>query len=300
MNKAAQALLSEFECYLREQRQYSAHTLANYRRDLRDFSAYLARSGIVDWSQVRAHHVRDYAATRHRTGLSGRSVQRALSALRSYFRYLLKHGRIEHNPAQDVRAPQSARKLPALLDVDQVDRLLAFEPDTVLALRDCAIMELLYSCGLRLAELVALDVDDLDRAQAELKVSGKAKKARVVPVGRLALAALQHWLQARARICTAGERALFVARHGRRLSHRAVQQRLRQWALRQGLEHKLHPHMLRHCFASHLLESSGELRAVQELLGHANISTTQIYTHLDFQHLAKVYDEAHPRARKSR
>ena len=292
--------VARFLRYLREERRLSQHTLAGYRRDLEQFSDYLLQNGTSHWTKVDAHHVRSYAAQRHRAGLSGRSVQRTLSAVRTFYRFLLKEQLVPHNPAFDIHAPKATRKLPSAPDVDQMARLLAMPVRAPLALRDRAIMELTYSSGLRLAEVVSLDIQDVDISQSEVRVVGKGAKSRNLPVGRLACEVLRHWLAARNSLAASQETALFVARHGRRLTPRAVQYRMRYWATRQGLDQHLHPHMLRHSFATHLLESSGDLRAVQELLGHANISTTQVYTHLDFQHLARVYDKTHPRAKRSR
>jgi integrase/recombinase XerC len=284
--------------HLHHERRLSPHTRSNYRRDLEAFVAFADERGIDDWAIVDSALVRDFAAARHRRGLSGRSVQRGLSALRSFYGYLLRERAVALNPAVDVRAPKSPRKLPAIMAVDDMQRLLDRVAQDPLELRDLAILELMYSCGLRLAEAVGLDMDRLDLRGGTVTVTGKGAKTRQLPVGRLAREALARWLAVRPSFAAAQETALFVGRGGRRLSARSVQERVRRWALRAGLPQHLHPHMLRHSFASHLLESSGDLRAVQELLGHADISTTQVYTHLDFQHLAEVYDRAHPRARK--
>ncbi|GAB6042083.1 tyrosine recombinase XerC [Endothiovibrio diazotrophicus] len=295
--------LAAVEAYLealRVERHYSPHTLSNYRRDLMRLVAWCDEQSIDDWPALDGHRVRAFAAAEHRKGLGGRSIQRRLSALRGLFRHLQKQGVVEANPAHDIVAPKSPRRLPKALDAERVAGLLAMPDDDPLALRDRAIFELIYSSGLRLAELVAIDLGDLDLADAVVQVTGKGSKSRRVPVGRYAVAAVRGWLAVRPALAAAEERALFVSRRGGRLSPRSVQVRLEQWARRQGLDSHVHPHMLRHSFASHLLESSGDLRAVQELLGHADISTTQVYTHLDFQHLAKVYDAAHPRARKRR
>lgn len=290
--------LDRFQDHLRDERRLSPLTGQHYARDLDHFAAFCNDNGVVSWGDVNAHQVRAFIALRHRRGLSGRSLQRQLSAIRGLYHFLLREGAADHNPAQDIRAPKSARKLPQPLDVDQMAKLLEIEGSAPLSVRDRAIMELLYSSGLRLAELISLDVADLDRRDAVVRVTGKGAKTRIVPVGRQALSALHAWLRLRPEMAGDTETALFVGRQGRRLSPRGVQQRLRHWGLRQGMASRVHPHKLRHSFASHLLESSGDLRAVQELLGHADIATTQIYTHLDFQHLARVYDRAHPRARK--
>jgi integrase/recombinase XerC len=284
--------------HLEVQKRCSPHTVSNYRQDFKFFCDYLVTQGISCWSDVNGSHVRAYASQRHRSGVSGRSLQRALSSLRSIFRFLLKEQRVSQNPVAGVGAPKAEQKLPEALPVDQVDRLLAVRSDKPLGKRDFAMMELTYSSGLRLSELVALNVLDIDLEEGLVRVTGKGDKIRLVPVGRLACGAVREWMSVRGQFVVAAENALFVGRHGRRLGCRSVQKRMEQWSERQGLERRLHPHMLRHSFASHLLESSGDLRAVQELLGHADISTTQIYTHVDFQRLAQVYDKAHPRARR--
>ena len=294
------ARLREFESHLREERRLSPHTLSNYRRDLESVVRFCGQQGITRWSELHPQQVRSFAAQLHRQGLGGRSIQRKLSALRSFCRYLIKQGALRANPAQDIRAPKTPAKLPHCLDIDRINGLLDHRADGWLALRDLAMMELMYSSGLRLAELVNLDLYDIDLRQSEARVLGKGRKTRVVPIGRKAREVLQNWLQVRAVHCAEGESALFINRSGTRLSHRNVQQRLRRWALKQACDSRLHPHALRHSFATHLLESSGDLRAVQELLGHANLSTTQVYTHLNFQRLAQVYDKTHPRARRSK
>ncbi|MFZ5622353.1 MAG: tyrosine recombinase XerC [Pseudomonadota bacterium] len=300
MHPAALEDLDRYLSHLSQERRLSAHTCAGYARDLRHLAAFCDRQGHAEWTTLGTHDLRAYAAACHREGLSGKSIQRRLSAARGLFDYLLREGRATHNPAQDIRAPKSERKLPAVLDADQMARLLDLPAQDALAVRDLAFMELLYSSGLRLAELTGLDLPALDLDGGLVTVTGKGRKTRVVPVGRRAREALTRWLGVRAGLLPPGqdEAALFIGRNGRRLSGRAVQQRLDLWARRQGLDGRVHPHRLRHSFASHLLESSGDLRAVQELLGHADISTTQVYTHLDFQHLAEVYDRAHPRARR--
>jgi len=284
--------------YLQNERRLSSLTLQSYRRDLQKVMRYCQEQNIDGWQRLDVHHVRGLVAQLHRRGLGGRSLQRLLSALRTLFNYLLREGVVKSNPILGVRAPKTPRKLPKTLDVDQLNQLLESDETDLLTIRDYTMMELIYSSGLRLAELAGLDINDIDRKDAVVRITGKGSKTRVVPVGRYALTALERWLKSRAAWVAPDNMALFVGKSGRRLGHRAIQLRLREWAVRRGLPEALHPHMLRHSFASHLLESSGDLRAVQELLGHADISTTQIYTHLDFQHLAKVYDRAHPRARK--
>lgn len=283
---------------LRHERQLSEHTASNYGRDLASLVDYCAGEGITAWRQLDSQHVRLFAAREHRRGLAPRSVQRRLSACRGLFRYLLREGELAHDPAGDVRAPKGRKRLPTPIDADAMSRLLDFRGEGTLGARDKAIMELLYSSGLRLSELLGLDLLDLDLRDRTVRVVGKGRKVRIVPVGRHAIAALQAWLAERTKLAGVGEQAVFVGVNGARLGPRIVQRRIAGWARRQGLPEHVHPHRFRHSFASHLLESSQDLRAVQELLGHANIATTQVYTHLDFQHLARIYDAAHPRARK--
>lgn len=301
MQASALNAIDRYLSNLTQTRRLSAHTRAAYAHDLAALVDFCTRQGLDDWPALNSHHVRAYAAACHRRGLSGRSIQRQLSALRGFFEFLLREGLLTHNPARDIRAPKAARRLPPVLDVDQMDRLLKQPEQTdPIATRDRALLELMYSSGLRLAELTALDLHALDLEAGLVRVTGKGRRTRVVPVGRQARAALRQWLAQRQALLDPSQEqaALFISRRGSRLSTRSVQQRLQRWARQQGLDGNVHPHMLRHAFASHLLESSGDLRAVQELLGHADISTTQVYTHLDFQHLAEVYDRAHPRAKR--
>ena len=315
MTPAANDWVERFRRYLVTERRGSRHTVSNYLRDLGALAAYCDRERLVDWTALETAHVRAFAARLHAGGLAPRSIQRRLSAVRSFYDFLLREAQVqrEHsvappdgadiralrrNPASDVRAPKAARRLPVTLDADQMGRLLAITERTAVAIRDRAIMELLYSCGLRLAELTTLDLEHLDLADRIVRVLGKGRKERAVPVGRLAAEALECWLKQRSAWAGSGERALFLGRGGQRLGRREIQKRVAYWARRQGLPQHVHPHLFRHSFASHLLESGAELRGVQELLGHADISTTQIYTHLDFQHLAQIYDAAHPRARR--
>jgi integrase/recombinase XerC len=290
--------LRRYFTYLESERRCSPHTLAAYRRDLAAFLHYSEAAGIDAWSAMDAAHIRRYVATEHRNGLGGRSLQRRLSAMRSLFDFLCRHRLATGNPVRGIPSPKSGKRLPQTMSVDQLDQLLAIRADDPLARRDKAIMELFYGCGLRLSELTGLNLGDIDWQGHAVTVLGKGRKQRRVPFGRMAAEALSTWLEVRGDIAPADASALFVSRRGTRISNSSIQQRLRHWALKQGLPVNLHPHMLRHSFASHLLESSNDLRAVQELLGHANLSTTQIYTHLDFQHLAAVYDKAHPRSRK--
>ncbi len=293
------ALVVSFIEHLRSERRLSPHTTAGYGRDLERLCAFCASEGIASWQAFTARHARAYVSHLHRAGLDGRSIRRGLSAARTFYRFLLRKGVVPGNVFVGVTAPKSRKRLPKSLSVDQAARLVQVDGNESIVLRDRAILELLYSSGLRLAELLSLDVTDVDLDESVVQVTGKGRKTRIVPVGRFAVDAIRRWLAQRAAEVPPGERALFTGRGGRRLGPRAVQLRLRYWALRQQLGTPVHPHMLRHSFASHLLESSGDLRAVQELLGHEHISTTQIYTHLDFQHLAQVYDTAHPRARRS-
>ena len=300
MSEALAGGVTRFLQSLRNERRLSPHTEAAYARDLESLLEYCESQGLGAWDALDPQHLRSFAAQCHRRGLAPRSVQRRLSACRSLFRFLLREGEMKRDPSADVQAPKSRKRLPVTLDADTMARLLEFRTDDRLGLRDRAIMELFYSSGLRLAELLGLDLADLDLRDRTVRVLGKGRKARIVPVGAQAADALSRWLRERATIAGIGETAVFVGVNGRRLGPRIVQRRIAQWATRQGLPEHVHPHMFRHSFASHLLESSGDLRAVQELLGHANISTTQVYTHLDFQHLARIYDAAHPRARRKR
>lgn len=286
---------------LEVRRRASAHTQAAYARDLRRLIDFCQRNQLGRWEDLRQHHIRGHVAERHRGGLASRSLQRELSSLRSFFDFLVKEGRLAVNPVRGVRAPKAPRKLPKLLDVDQMTGLLDAEQEEGLEMRDVAMWELFYSSGLRLSELTRLDCRDLDLASGSAFVrSGKGRKSRYVPVGSKACEALRQWLSIRERYAAAGQAALFVSKRGGRIAPRTVQMRLERWRRKLGLPENIHPHMLRHSFASHMLESTSDLRAVQELLGHTNISTTQIYTHVDFQRLAAVYDQAHPRARKPR
>jgi integrase/recombinase XerC len=313
--------IERFALHLRNERRMSGHTVAAYRRDLTELAAFCERRAIAGWTAVEHAHLRTFAAAAHAAGIAPRSIQRRLSAVRTFYEFLLREGHCALNPARGVQAPKTKKRLPDTLDADQMARLLNFRADDTLSARDKAIMELFYSSGLRLAELVSLDLPSIDLKDRTLRVVGKGGKSRIVPVGRFAVDALRAWLAERAAWVrgtpdgaarpgassaarpgapSAGAQPVFVGRAGRRLSARAVQLRVDLWARRRGLAVHVHPHMFRHSFASHLLESSGNLRGVQELLGHADIGTTQIYTHLDFQHLAKVYDASHPRARRIR
>jgi integrase/recombinase XerC len=318
--------IDKFLSHLALERRMSRHTLAAYRRDLERLAAFCEKRRYARWELLENLQLRTFAAAEHAGGIAPRSVQRRLSAARTFFSYLEREGAAARNPATEVRAPKVKKRLPATLDADQMARLLDFSATDTLSVRDKAIMELFYSSGLRLSELVGLDLDAVDLRDRTVRVVGKGNKTRIVPIGKQARAALQKWLEHRAKwarpadvgaapagaagaagavatgaVPTAASRgAVFLGRNGRPLTVRSVQLRVAAWARRQGLTMHVHPHMFRHSFATHLLESSGDLRAVQELLGHADIGTTQVYTHLDFNHLARVYESAHPRARRRR
>ena len=286
-------LVDHFARFLSTERRLSPHTTSAYRLDLVALVAFCWRTRLLDWAAVEVKHVRTFAAQSHAGGLSPSSVQRRLSALRTFFRFLLREGVVGANVAELVQAPRAARKLPEVLDAQRMARLLDI-PDT----RDKAVMELLYSSGLRLAELVSLNVSDLDLMDRIVRAEGKGSKTRLVPVGRIAITAIQQWLRIRKRVAKPGEPALFVGRGGHRLQRRAVQGLVSFWAQHQGINVRVHPHLFRRAAATHLLESSGDIRAVMDFLGHASSSTTQIYTHLDSQRLLEVYSATHPRAHR--
>lgn len=290
--------VSRFLVHLESERRLSAHSVAAYARDLKRLTIWCQSRKIKAWQHFNSDDARTHAAVLRQSGLSGRSIHRALSVGRTFFTWLRREQLVEHEPFAGVSAPKSSSKLPETLTIEEVEQLVEHGADDKLAFRDRAMFELVYSSGLRLSELVAVNLEDLEDQEQILRVLGKGSKTRLVPVGRQALSAIADWLKIRPDLAVAGENALFVGRHGRRLSPRAVQKRLKRLSVLSSLPQDVHPHMLRHSFASHLLQSSGDLRAVQELLGHANIATTQIYTHLDYQHLAKVYDASHPRAKR--
>jgi integrase/recombinase XerC len=290
--------VDDFLAYLKNERRLSNYTVIAYQQDLTKLMSFIDSLRRDDLLGLNSAEALLFPAQLHRYGLASRSIQRALSAARSLYRYLEREKLVRCNPFIGVTAPRGHRKLPHPLTADQAVKLVGIDPKSDLDYRDRAILELFYSSGLRLSELSMLDVNHLDLTERLVRVLGKGSKERLLPVGRYAHQALLDWSERRCRMAAQHEKALFVSRGGYRLGVRAIQQRVQFWARRQKLGRKVHPHMLRHSFASHLLESSGDLRAVQELLGHADISTTQIYTHLDFQHLAKVYDSAHPRAKK--
>ena len=294
---AETAWIEKFVRHLALERRLSDLTCKHYRRDLNALHAYCKQIDVDKWSELSDEQVRAWAAKSYRGGLSSRSIQRQLSATRTFFRFLTREKKVRRNPVTEIRAPKSGKRLPENLDADRMGRLLDIQGDSPLVLRDRAILELLYSSGLRLAELTSLNLGDIDAADATVGVTGKGGKDRIVPVGRYAIDALSAWLVARKQLAQSGENALFVSNRGTRLSPRSIQARVDHWAKKQGIDTRVYPHLFRHSFATHLLESSHDLRGVQELLGHANISTTQVYTHLDFQHLAQIYDQTHPRAR---
>ncbi len=297
MDAAEADWIDAFIRHLEFERRLSKETCKHYRRDIVALQSWCDEAGIDGWSGLDSEHIRNFSATCFRRGLSARSIQRRLSAARTFFRYLLREKHVSRNPVQSVSAPKGRKRLPENLDADRMARLLEIPGDGLLVDRDRAILELLYSSGLRLAELTDLNVGDVDMQDATVRVTGKGNKDRIVPVGSRALQALSRWQVSRGTLAEADEPALFVSNRGTRLSRRSVQARVDHWARRQGIDSKVYPHLFRHSFATHLLESSHDLRGVQELLGHANISTTQVYTHLDFQHLAQIYDKTHPRAR---
>lgn len=292
-------LVTRFLRYLGVERQLSPITLRNYQRQLDAIMAMADDLGLKSWQQCDAATVRSIATRSRRKGLGAASLALRLSALRSFFDWLVSQGELPANPAKGISAPKAARHLPKNIDVDDVNRLLEIDINDPLAVRDRAMLEVMYGAGLRLSELVNLDIKHLDLESGEVWVLGKGSKERRVPIGRSAVSWVEHWLDLR-ELFGAQDDALFLSKLGKRISARNVQKRFAEWGIKQGLNSHVHPHKLRHSFATHMLESSGDLRGVQELLGHANLSTTQIYTHLDFQHLASVYDAAHPRAKRGK
>ena len=298
MQSAETDWIGKFIHHLEYERRLSPLTCKHYQRDLIALAGFCDEIGRERWNDLDSEDFRAFSGTSYRRGLSARSIQRRLSAARTFYRYLLREKQVKKNPVTSVPAPKHGKRLPENLDADRMARLLDIPGDTPIVDRDRAILELLYSSGLRLAELVDLNLGDVDSNDATVRVTGKGNKDRIVPVGRKALAALATWYKSRTAMANQDEPAIFVSNRGQRLSPRSVQSRVTYWAKRQGIDSKVYPHLFRHSFATHLLESSHDLRGVQELLGHANISTTQVYTHLDFQHLAQIYDKTHPRARK--
>lgn len=290
-------VLDQYLQHLTYERGLSALTCQNYARDIRLLISLADKTGL---DQLQNAQIRRFIATMNSRGLSGKSIARALSAWRGYYDYLIQHKGYAQNPVSGLRAPKSPKTLPQALPIDLAVKFVDIQGDSLLEQRDHAIFELFYSSGLRLSELVNLDIDMLDFSDGTVTVTGKGNKTRIIPVGTHAIQAIQTWLAKRAEITIADSnpKAVFVTEQGRRITPRAIQYRMKEWAIKQGVNINMHPHLLRHSFATHVLQSSQDLRAVQEMLGHANISTTQVYTHLDFQHLASIYDKAHPRAKK--
>ena len=295
-----QIWLGKFLVHLTNERNLATNTVKNYSRDIEELGRYCKSIHLQSWEDLRAHHLREYLAKCQSRGLSGRSQQRKLSAIRSFYKFLNREGVAQSSPAIHVLSQKNTMKLPALLDADQMSRILDVKSKKWSTVRDKAMIELFYSSGLRLAELVGVNLCDVFWEESNIKVRGKGNKERIVPIGSKAMYALQEWKKVRTNRCRKDQTALFLSNRGNRISPRNVQARLRYWQINQQIPGKLHPHMLRHSFASHLLESSGDLRSVQELLGHSDISSTQIYTHLNFQHLAEAYDQAHPRASRKK
>jgi integrase/recombinase XerC len=289
--------LEDYLKHLKFERGLSALTCQHYARDIQLLDQLVEHGAL---NTIQPDQIRRFIAILHSRELGSKSIARTLSAWRGFFNYLIYHHGFTQNPALGLRAPKAAKTLPQALSTDQAVQFVNIKGDGLLEVRDHAILELLYSSGLRLSELVNLDHNQLDFIDGTVTVTGKGEKTRIVPMGSPAMNAIQHWLQLRATITIADKNldAVFVTEQGKRITPRAVQYRVKEWSIKQGLNINMHPHLLRHSFATHVLQSSGDLRAVQEMLGHANISTTQVYTHLDFQHLAKIYDSAHPRAKK--
>ena len=295
VSPANAAHLTAFAAHLAS---HSPHTRAAY---LRDAEVLATLAGATDFARLRAQELRRFLATLHGRGLSGRSLARMLSSWRGFYRLLQdRDASLKENPCAGLKAPKAVRRLPSALSPDEAVRLVEISGDEPLTVRDRALFELAYSSGLRLAELAGLDTDRVDLASGEVRVWGKGAKERIVPVGAAAQAAIRAWLPVREVVANADPKALFVGRSGKRITPRSIERRLAEWAIRQGLSRHVHPHMLRHSFASHVLQSSGDLRAVQEMLGHSSIASTQVYTHLDFQYLAAAYDRAHPRAKRKK
>jgi integrase/recombinase XerC len=298
--EALESPLHRFYDYLRSEKGLSQHTIENYRHQLTLITQQLRELGLSDWQNLTSRDVKQLVGLAVTEKLKPSSISTRLSSLRSFLDFLILRGELGANPAKGVKAPKREKVLPKNLDVDETGHLLEIDHNDPLAVRDRAIMELMYGTGMRLAELVSINLRDIIPGSDELRITGKGDKERKVPFSGEALAWVGHWLKLRPQLASEDEPALFVSRLGRRISHRSVQKRMKEWGLKQGVNSHISPHKLRHSFATHVLESSGNLRAVQELLGHENISTTQVYTHLNFQHLAQEYDNAHPRAKKSK
>ena len=297
------SLLPDIKRYLlhiASQRGLSPVTINNYQRHLNEFVDLLQAKEVKTWQQLDTHQVRLLAKELHQKGIKARSIATKLSALRSFLAFLVKDDQLTFNPAKGVSAPKLDKPLPKNISVDDMDQLLNIEGDDSLTIRDHCMMELMYSSGLRLSELVSINLQDIKLSEKEITVTGKGSKQRLLPITKSAVETIKQWLKVRTEFTTPGEKALFLSKQKRRISARSVQMRMEKWGLQQSLPSHVNPHKLRHSFATHLLESSGNLRAVQTLLGHADLATTQIYTHLDFQHLAEVYDKAHPRAKRKK
>lgn len=295
------AELHLFYQFLQSEKLFSKHTLSSYRRDITRFCDFLADQALTDWYAIDEQHIRQYVALIHRQGLGGKSIQRSLSALRRLFRFLLVNHRIKLNPAAHVQAPKSERKLPDVMQQQEVEHLLNTQSDEPLVIRDHAVLELLYGCGLRISELISLDLADINglsnATERFLNVRGKGNKERRCPYGGKAAIMLKKWIKCRENLVKEDEEAVFISNRGVRISASSVRARIHKLSCEKGIDQRVYPHLMRHSFASHLLQSSQDLRGVQELLGHAHLTTTQIYTHLDFEQLTKTYDAAHPRAR---
>lgn len=290
-------LLADYLQFLNYERGLSPLTRESYARDIRQL---IALSDGTTFDDLQSSHIRRYIASLHSKGLGGKSIARMLSSWRGFFDFLVKRHQYSNNPVIGLRAPKSAKALPKALSIEQTIQLVDIKDNDILSIRDHAFLELFYSSGLRLSEVVNLNINQLDFSAGTVTVTGKGNKTRIVPLGNHAIIAIQKWLPLRTTLLINNpeEKAAFISKQGNRISARNIQYRLQAWSIKQGVNSSIHPHMLRHSFASHVLQSSGDLRAVQEMLGHANISTTQVYTHLDYQHLTKVYDTAHPRAKK--
>lgn len=290
--------IQQYLDHLRHEKRYSPHTVSGRARDLGQFAAYCERAKLSGAQALTSHDVRAYLSAQHRLGLQPVTLHRHLSSVRNWLTYLVRQQVLDANPATVVRAPKVRRRLPGVITADALNSALDQPPTNEADARNHAIVELIYSAGLRRAELIGLNVDHVNQGQHEMRITGKGNRQRVVMIGDKARAALNHWLKIRDRTAAAEEPALFTGQRGGRISSSVLAVALRDWALARGMDTHLHPHRLRHSFATHMLENTGDLRAVQELLGHANLTTTQIYTHLDWKHLAQAYDDAHPRSRR--
>lgn len=295
-----QPLIDDYLNHIASQRGLSPVTIKNYQRNLAEFVVLLTQQQIVDWADLDSQQVRLMVKQLHQKGIKARSIATKLSALRSFLEHLVQFELLTHNPAKGIAAPKLDKPLPKNISVDEMFQLLNINEDDPLSIRDQCMMELMYSSGLRLSELVGINLIDLKLSEKEVMVTGKGSKQRLLPITDRAVTAIKIWLKVRPNFCIAGEKALFVSKQKNRISVRNVQERMEKWGLKQALPSHINPHKLRHSFATHMLESSGNLRAVQTLLGHADLATTQVYTHLDFQHLTEVYDQAHPRAKRKK